>query len=440
MSNSLLRPSSNVRFADVAHQTLLFDSAIDCERAILELLDTPWVQRLRRVSQTGNTRLVYMFAEHSRFGHSLGVAFLATSLMRNLKRHSPEKVATHETAVAAAALLHDVGHVAPGSHLGERIWSKKKANKHEYISTRVTLEDDDIRRILDNFDPGLAMQVVNILGESPEVPPWTKSIISGGGWNADRGNWAIVDSAMCAVSYGRYNVAALIDSFRISDDDELVLLENRTDALVHFFVARDSMYRQVYQHRVLQSTDAHTACIIKRLRALIEEEGLESAKERYNIFCDQTMSAVVSAGNYSADLSLDQLFTMTESWWQYHIDSWCCAEDPILKDLSLRLRDRRLLKTIRLDDEADPEQFLATARDIASNMGYDPEYYVILIREKGKHRAKSEDVPLVLLDNGTVVPATEIEPMIHDIMKRAASRSSWLAVPAEVKQKIGRLR
>jgi hypothetical protein len=382
-----------------------------------------------------------MFAEHSRFGHSLGVAFLATSLMRNLKRHSPKKVAAFETAVAAAALLHDVGHVAPGSHLGERIWSTSNKDKHEHISTRVALEDQEIRGRLDNFSDSLAAQVVDILKERPDVPAWTKSVISGGGWNADRGNWAIVDSAMCAVSYGRYNVAALIDSFRISDDDELVLLENRTDALVHFFVARDSMYRQVYQHRVLQSTDAHTECIVKRIRALIEEEGeLESAKGKHGIFCDQTMAAAICAVDYSSELSLEELFSMTESWWQYHIDAWCSATDPILKDLAIRLRDRRLLKTIRLDDEKDPEDFLNSAREIASDLGYDPDYYVILIQEKGKHGAKVEDVPLVLLDNGQVVPATEIEPMINDIMKRASSRSSWLAVPEDVKQKLGRVR
>jgi HD superfamily phosphohydrolase len=74
MSN--LNKSKTVNFADVAHGTLIFDKANSWDALILKLVDTAWVQRLRRISQTGNTKLVYMFAEHSRFGHSLGVAYL----------------------------------------------------------------------------------------------------------------------------------------------------------------------------------------------------------------------------------------------------------------------------------------------------------------------------------------------------------------------------
>ena len=86
--------------------------------------------RKRGISQTGNTKLVYMFAEHSRFGHCLGVAYLATLLMKHLRTMSPSQVAPYQNAVAAAALLHDVGHVAPGAHLAERIWAPDLGGQH----------------------------------------------------------------------------------------------------------------------------------------------------------------------------------------------------------------------------------------------------------------------------------------------------------------------
>ena len=38
-----------------------------------DLLDTPWVQRLRRISQLQSARWVFPTAEHSRFTHGLGV-------------------------------------------------------------------------------------------------------------------------------------------------------------------------------------------------------------------------------------------------------------------------------------------------------------------------------------------------------------------------------
>ena len=451
---NLITPSSTVNFADVAHQTLIFDSSIPAERLVLELADSRWMQRLRRISQTGNTKLVYMFAEHSRFGHSLGVAYLAMLLMKNLKKRSFEQVLPYEHAVLAAAILHDVGHVAPGSHLGERIWATDSLGRHEHVSIRVVTEDEEIRDILERAQPGLAEMVTDILSDNPRVPSWTRSIISGGGWNADRGNWAIVDSAMCSVSYGRYNVTALIDAFCLSEQGELVLQEARSDALTHFFVARDSMYRQVYQHRVLQAVDALSSNVVRRVRDIIDEHTAQSNPgilkilfEDLQIYCDDTMRDVLLSRRYGSELPLQTIFEMTESWWQYHIERWSDSKDQILSDLSSRLRDRRLFKTIRLEegaghaiDAGTMAKLVEDAKEIAIALGYDPKYYVNIVQEKDKHRGKTEEPPMVLLDNGEIVPVTVIEPIIDQILKRTATTRSWLAVPKSVKEKLGRHR
>lgn len=451
MNSKLIQPSKTISFADIAHQTLLFDAKRESERLILELIDTQWMQRLRSISQTGNTRLVYMFAEHSRFGHSLGVAYLATLLMRHLREYSAESIHPYENAVAAAALLHDIGHVAPGSHLGEKVWSENETGRHEDLSVRIIKENEEINSILSSYDPSLPQAVCDILEDKETVPPWTRSIISGGGWNADRGNWAIVDSAMCCVSYGRYNVLALIDAFRLTESGQLVLLESRLDALTHFFVARDSMYRQVYQHRVLQATDALTLNIVRRIRALQAEcTTLEEVSKKHNIHMDETMREVLSSSHY-VEASLETVFEMNEHWWSYHLHRWCGANDTILSDLSTRLRDRVLFKTIRLDADRSSEEnrqekqkefdfILKQAKEISQELGLDPQYYVTLIEEKDKHRGKSEAPPLALLETGEVLPVTEVEPMIGQIMKRVPAVRSWLAVPSEVKQRLGRLR
>lgn len=449
---------SAVSFADVAHQMLLFDPSERSAELILKLIDTRWMQRLRNIRQTGNTHLVYMFAEHSRFGHSLGVAYLATLLMKHLSRTSPQQIEPFRDAVSAAALMHDIGHVAPGSHLAERVWAPEQGGQHEEISTRIIREDAEIQGILNQFSPAITELTTKILLDDESLPNWTKAIISGGGWNADRGNWAIVDSAMCSVSYGRYNVSALIDSFRLTPSGELVLLENRLDALTHFFVARDSMYRQVYQHRVLQSVDALTQNIVIRLRDVLgagdkvdrAKLTFATAKEQFkalDIYTDEAMISAIIAPNYALNMSLEQIFHMTESWWRYHIDHWCNCRDPILKDLSTRLRDRRLLKTVRLSAETTgagvikyDEALVAKTQDVARNLGFDPKYYVNIVHDFDKHRGKLEEPPLVLLDSGSVVPVTEVEPLIAKLSERPAALKSWLAVPQEVKSKLGLLR
>ena len=453
---NLLSPAATVSFADIAHQTLIFDRRHRAEQLVLELIDTRWVQRLRNISQTGNTKYLYMFAEHSRFGHSLGVAYLAILLMRTLGQRSAPLIEPYQEAVAAAALLHDIGHVAPGSHLGEKIWSPDRPKQHEGVSVRVVEEDPEIRAILERYDRALPRMISNILSLDDSVPPWTKSVISGGGWNADRGNWAIVDSAMCCVSYGRYNAAALIDAFRLSAQGELLIQESRIDALTHFFMARDSMYRQIYQHRVLQTADAMVRNIVVRLREILlpgrhiapperantNRKTVREASDKLGIYCDSYMCAAISSNHYGEDLDLETVFHMTESWWQYHIDHWCSCEDSVLSDLSRRLRDRKFLKTIRVEarSETTLQAFLDEAREYASSLGFDSRYYVILIDESDKHRGAKEESPRVLLDSGEVVPATDVEPMIAEIMRRPPDRRIWLAVPKEVKERLGRAR
>ncbi len=422
---------SSVSFADVAHGTLIFNESDPVEKLVLELINTKWLQRLRNISQTGNTKLVYMFAEHSRFGHSLGVAYLAISLMTHLKRFYPEQIEKYQQAVAAAAVLHDIGHVAPGSHMAERIWRQNKSGSHEDISARIILNDNELNAILTKYDPQLPQLVVKVLQEDVNLPPWTSAIISGGGWNADRGNWAIVDSTMCAVTYGRYNVNALIDSYRLSSTGDLVLHESRLDALTHFFVARDSMYRQIYQHRVIQAVDILNQNIIIRLRDLL---ATNSDFNNLKIFCDETMLAVLSSKDYFNELSLEEIFNMTESWWQYHLNKWCHSEDLILSDLSRRLRDRVLFKTIRIRDD---NSILNKAQEAAIKLGFDPKYYVALVRDADTHRGKIEQTPSIMLDSGKIVPVSEIEPLIGQLQAASTQKREWVTVPAEIKSYLG---
>ena len=101
----------------------------------LAIIDTPLLQRLRRIAQLGLTFLTYPSAEHSRFAHTLGVSHVVKKLVASIS-----EVARRETSVRAgnqeyplfdlspdnvlarslvhAALLHDIGHLA-FSHAGE---------------------------------------------------------------------------------------------------------------------------------------------------------------------------------------------------------------------------------------------------------------------------------------------------------------------------------
>ncbi len=421
---------TDVTFADVVHQSISFSVEDKAEKLILDLVDTQWFQRLRDISQTANTRLVYMFSEHSRFGHCLGVAYLAKLLLTRLETRHPEDVAAYRPAILVAALLHDVGHLAPGSHTAFKTWFPGQPDSHEALAEIVLTKDPEISGLLNAFDPNLATQVLHILGETEQTAPWSWQIISGGGWNVDRGNWSTVDSVLAGVSYGKYNIPALVDSIVITADKQLALMENRLDAMMHFVVSRHAMYRQVYQHRVLLAADTLNKAVVQRAR------DLGSSLE----FADDTMVAALKAKTVD-DLSYDTIFEMRESWWRYHLSRWARSRDVILRDLSQRILRRKLFKTIRVSASNPQAEIVALAIDTLTRLNLDPTYYLHEISTADVHSGDSKQSMLVQLDDGSVITLAQADPLFQAVASDSRfSRKTWIAVPKEVKVAMGRSR
>ncbi len=113
-------PRSGIqRIQDPVHGLMEFEGM---ETAIVEILRTPEMQRLRRIRQLGLTHFVFPGAEHSRLVHSLGTAYLAVKFGRHIadisKKYYVPSLCTDESAIrdiAIAALCHDLGH-GPMSH------------------------------------------------------------------------------------------------------------------------------------------------------------------------------------------------------------------------------------------------------------------------------------------------------------------------------------
>lgn len=415
--------SSSVSFADIASQQISFSRSDPAEATLLKLIDAKWVQRLRDIHQTANTRLVYMFSEHSRFGHSLGVAHLANQVLKKLALNYADKVNPYRDAILAAAILHDIGHLAPGSHTAFKVWYPDSKDVHEELSSRIIREDSEITSILRHNSADLQDRVLGILGHSTQMPPWTVQIISGGGWNVDRGNWCIIDSTLAGVAYGQYNVPALIESLIITDNDNLALRENRLDSMMHFAVSRHAMYRQVYQHRVMLAADMLNVAVARRARDL-------GAKL---FFADDVMRATLASSS-PMDLPLEYIFKIRESWWRYHLTQWADGSDPILADLSSRLLNRRLFKTIRIESDDRREQLLEDARKAVKECGFDPHYYLHQVSTLDVHEGDLHQSMQVRMENGKLLDLAEADPLFKALLTETKSaQRSWIVLPESAK-------
>jgi HD superfamily phosphohydrolase len=208
---------------------------IEVEGVAERLLDTPPVQRLRRVNQLGTVRLVYPSANHTRFEHSLGVYHLADRALDHLTIEGQQA-----ERVRAAALLHDIGH-SPYSHNIESVIYRRTGKYHDEVH--------------DLIGSGT---VAGILSEEGLNPDHVADLIAGEGelgqlvsgeLDVDRMDYLVRDAHHTGVPYGTIDHERLTRELQFVDG-ELVLDEGNVQTAESLLLARALMNPTVYQHHV----------------------------------------------------------------------------------------------------------------------------------------------------------------------------------------------
>ena len=247
------------------------------------LIDSSPFQRLRRIKQLGTGRLIYHGAEHSRFGHCLGVMEVATRMFSAVRESrqdlldSPEEWARSEQLLRLTALLHDVGH-APYSHASEEIFPSDENDRlleHEDYSAAIILQSE-IKDIIDSgfSSHGITAQDVVDAYSSPSpqenVGVLIQDIVAGE-LDADRMDYLARDSLYAGVTYGRYDLDRLLDTITAVEDDDgaihLAVAEDGRYALEGFLLARYYMFLQVYLHPYRRFYDL---ALTRTIRLLLE--------------------------------------------------------------------------------------------------------------------------------------------------------------------------
>lgn len=226
---------------------------------VLRMIDSPPVQRLKKISQLGLVSFVYPAATHSRFEHSLGVYRNSLLFLRQLSNHpgfcqlvSPDDA----RLLIVAALLHDVGHW-PFCHPIEDL-ELPGIPSHEQIAERMLLDSElaDCLRTDWQVDPQAVVHLI-----TKECQTTTEKILASilsGPIDIDKMDYLYRDSLHSGVPYGQnFDSLRLIRSLTLNRDQNGLAITHKGKTAAELMVfARYVMFSEVYWHHTVRSATA----------------------------------------------------------------------------------------------------------------------------------------------------------------------------------------
>ncbi len=358
---------------DPVHGLVAFERP--SEQVVPALMDTPEVQRLRRIRALGVASLAFPGAEHSRFAHSVGAAHV---MSRFLTRVAPLAAALDggfaltprgEEDALAAAFLHDLGH-GPLSHLFEEVFPEMPP--HESWTSAIVLDPGThVHRALAARDPEMPSRVERLVHGDHRVRYLARAV--SGTFDVDRCDYLLRDSYMTGTRYGLYDLDWLLRSLVLDPDPAGPRLAvdgtKGLPAVEGYFLARLFMYQQVYFHKATRAGESMLRAIVRRFSDLVADGRVPEGTPRALVAFAR--GEAVSVGAY---LALDD-----NAFWTA-IQRWGDDPDPVLSSLSQRVQSRALFKTASLDeyDPAVDAELLAALEDIVRARGLEPRYHAEL--------------------------------------------------------------
>ena len=365
---------------------------------IYDLIQHPYFQRLRRISQMGMSYLVYPGAHHTRFHHALGCMHIMQKAVQTLQFKGVSISEEEENALYIAILLHDIGH-GPYSHAMEH--SIVEEVHHEELSLLF------MEQLNKEFDGKLALAIQVFKGEYHRK--FMLQLISSQ-LDMDRMDYLKRDSFYSGVAEGNINSERLIQMMNVQDD-YLVIEEKGIYSVEKFLVARRLMYWQAYLHKTSVVAELILTKILKRAKELTQKGIVLPCSESLQFF----MQNKISLSDFDKSV-LDKFSYLDDYDVMGAIKSWQFHDDFVLQSLCRMILNRDLLKIQMTDDKPNKENLLAIKNKYIALAGIsdkEADYFVFKGKLKNQAYSKSSEPIRILKKDKTIEDVVEASDQLH---------------------------
>jgi uncharacterized protein len=373
---------------------------------ILEVIRSPFYQRLRRIQQMGFANLVYPGAVHTRLHHSLGAYHLMGNALSSLRSKGIPITEDEELGARMAILLHDAGH-GPFSHALENNLIEKL--NHESVSLQI------MQKL--NVEMGGRLNTAIEIFTNQYPKKFLHQLVSGQ-LDVDRMDYLNRDSFFTGVSEGVIGYDRIIHMLTVHEG-ELMVQEKGIYSIEKFLVARRLMYWQVYLHKTVVSAESMLVKIIQRAREKIRGgEKLNSGSGSLDFFLSLTPQDSPDWLEIFCEIDDNDVLSALKNWVKH--------SDPVLSGLSYRLINRRLLKA-RLQgvpfDSVRLDNYLMEASRILKVSKEDAAYFVFTGEHTNTTYNPNDERINILFKDGSVRDISQVDnALIHQSLSMAVKK------------------
>ncbi len=381
---------------------------------LFDVIEHPYFQRLRRISQTGLLNLIFPGATHTRFHHALGAMHLMFTALSTLKLKGVKISIEEEKAALLAILLHDVGH-GPFSHALENMlmddWH------HEKLSLLL------MNKMNEEFNGELSMAIEMFQGKYQRK--FFNQLISSQ-LDVDRLDYLKRDSFYTGVSEGNVNTQRIISMMNVSDD-ELVIDAKGIYSIENFLTARMFMYWQVYYHKTSVLAESLLVKILARAKYLVSKGKALPASENLVYFLNKNHFDKATEEDIQRFTELDDNDVIQA------IKFWSKNEDIVLSYLCKCVIERKFPKTLISSKPFDSEFITDKINKTDSKFGegIGAELVEQISRDLLPYNAEQQPIYL-LLKNGQKITLDRSENQILSSFINQLNTKYILSFPREI--------